>query len=253
MISRIFLAVVGVAVGDAAPAASPPSAVLDLNGWKLTLPYDTERKGNPDEVVHPELATFEDESCFFTAPSGEAVVFRASCDGSGTVNSKYPRSELREMKPGGKDEIGWGTDDGSLHVMELDLAVTHTPDTKPHVVCAQIHDEDDDVIMVRIEGEKTLIERKGDSDLKVRSDYQLGDRFKLRIEAGGGRVRVFYNGELQMDWAALKKGCYFKAGCYTQSNRDQEDSSGSYGEVEIYRIQVTHEPNGVRSKSALAN
>jgi poly(beta-D-mannuronate) lyase len=226
-----------------APAAEPrlPSSILDLDAWKLTLPYNTDRKGDPDEVVQPELETFQDPTCFRASESGDAVVFHAACDGEETENSKYPRSELREMKPGGKDEAGWSTDGKKRHLMEAELAITHLPEVKPHVVCAQIHDEKSDIIMVRLEGKKLFVERKNAEDVELDSDYKLGDRFKLRVLATGGRVKVWYNGQPRMDWETSNKKCYFKAGCYPQSNAKKGEPEGAYGEVVIHRLGVTHE------------
>jgi len=240
MISRALLLLSLLASTASLSAAEIPSAVLDLSGWKLTLPYNTARKGDPDEVVQPELATFQDPTCFYTSNSGDAVLFRASCAGLGTENSKFPRSELREMKAGGKDEIYWSTNDGLSHVMEIEQAITHTPDVKQHVVCAQIHDKEDDVMMVRLEKSKLFIERNDLDDVPLDSDYHIGDRFKLRIATGDGHIKVWYNDELKMDWEVSRKSSYFKAGCYTQSNVQKGDRPEAYGEVAIYRLQVTH-------------
>lgn len=221
-------------------AAEPPATVLDLSCWKLTLPYDTPRKGNPDEVLQPELATFQDRSCFFTADSGSAVVFRAACGGLGTENSNYPRSELREMQAGGKDELEWSTDDPANHVMEVRLAITSVPEVKRHVVCAQIHDDEDDVIMIRLEKKKLFIERNDADDVPLDDDYKLGEPFTLRIIAGNGRIRVGYDNEPKMDWQVSKKRCYFKVGCYTQSNVHKGDLPEAAGEVVVHRLNVAH-------------
>jgi len=43
------------------------------------------------------------------------------------------------------------------------------------------------------------------------------------------------------DCIAGKEGCYFKAGCYTQSNTDKGDTPKSCGEVVMYGLEVTHE------------
>ena len=221
-------------------AAQPPAAVLDLAQWKLTLPFNTERKGNPDEVLQPELATFQDPTCFFTSAAGDAIVFRAACGGLGTENSSYPRSELREMQADGKDEISWSTDDSLIHLLEAELAITRTPEVKPHLVCAQIHDDEDDVIMIRLENKKLFVERNDADDVRLDGDYQLGSRFTLRIVAGNGRVKVWYNDQLKMDWEVVKKRCYFKVGCYTQSNIKKGDRGEAAGEVELHRLRVTH-------------
>ena len=215
--------------------------LFNLDQWKLTLPYDTGRKGRPDEVLQPELQTFRDPNCFFVSQQGDAFVFRASCGGLATVASKYPRCELREMQANGKDEVGWSTDDGRRHVMLIEQAISHVPEVKPHVVCAQIHDSSDDVIMIRLEGKKLFVERNGGEDVRLDSNYELGKTFVLQIATGDGRIQVLYNGESKMDWEVSKDDCYFRAGCYTQSNVKKGDSPDAYGEVVIFRLQVHHD------------
>lgn len=238
---RFVAVVVGtlLTVGSSGRAfAQVPAEVLDLRAWKLTLPYDTSRKGNPDEVTQPELKSFADASCFFVSEAKQAVVFRAVCGGLGTENSKYPRSELREMKADGKDEMEWSTKGTEERVLVVKQAITHTPDVKRHVVCAQIHDADNDLIMVRLENSKLIVERNGADDVLLDKEYRLGEPFQLRIVAGGGRVQLWYNEVRKMDWKIDRSGCYFKVGCYTQSNVKKGDKPTAYGEVEVYELSV---------------
>ncbi len=167
-------------------------------------------------------------------------MLRARCDGVTSKNSEYPRSELREMKRDGKSEASWGTADGKIHSILVVQAITQTPAVKKHVVCAQIHDAKDDVMMVRLEGKKLFIERNKSGDITLDHNYKLGTMFKLKIQAGAGRIKVWYNGSLKMDWELSRTGCYFRVGCYTQSNTKKGDRPDSYGEVVIYKLQVTH-------------
>jgi len=227
-------------VGLCGDAAEPPARVIDLSCWKLTVPYNTERKGNPDEIVQPELNTFLDTSCFIATKSKDGVVFRARCDGLTTKNSQYPRSELREMERGGKNEASWGTADGKIHSLVVVQAITQTPAVKKHVVCTQIHDAKNDIMTVRLESSKLFIERGKSGDIELNDKYELGTRFKLTIRASGSRVKVWYNDSLKMDWEVERTGCYFKVGCYTQSNTKKGDRPDSYGEVVIHKLQVTH-------------
>lgn len=244
----VVLLLVAAATAVAASSDTPqeqlatPAAVLDLSAWKLTLPYNTTRRsGNPDEVVQPELARFVDEENFYVSESGDCVHFRAACDGRGTTNSKYPRSELREMAPGGKDEASWGTSDGVAHVFEAEFAVLQLPATKEHVVCAQIHGDEDDVLMVRVEDDSLFIERHEESDVILDSEYEMGKRFKLRLLAEGGRIKAWHDGDEVMDWEVAAERCYFKAGCYTQSNQNYEEKEGAFGKVAIYQLYVNHQ------------
>jgi hypothetical protein len=215
-------------------AVEPPAQVFDLGAWKLTLPVDTDLPGRPDEIVQPQLATFFDPEHFFT--KDRAIVFRAPCGGVPTRGSTYPRCELREMAAGGKAEIAWSTADDVLHTLTLKASITHIPARKPHVVCAQIHDAKSDLLMIRLEGEKLFIERGEGGDVMLDRHYQLGTPFDVKIEAGQGRVKTWFNGEEKMDWPIQRSGCYFKAGCYTQSNPDRGDDPAAYGEVIIYEL-----------------
>lgn len=240
MIYRLTLALLIASLAATCSAEVHPADILDLETWKLTLPYDTQRPGDPDEVLMPELARFADASCFFATESGDAVIFRASCDGEQTENSKYPRSELREMDFSGEDEASWSVEGGDIHSLELELAITQLPKRKQHVVCMQIHDDLDDLLMVRLEDHKLFIERSNAKDVRLDSAYKLGERFTLRLVASEGRIKAWYNGKPKMDWKVNNRGCYFKAGCYTQSNYKIEQQEGSYGEVVVYRLELLH-------------
>lgn len=227
-----------VLVSLTALAAETPGKILDLTAWKLTLPIDTPHPGRPDEILAPALTAFVAPGLFDANADSTAVLFRAPCGGFTTNGSGYPRCELREMLPGGKDEIAWSTTDDTIHSLSATLAITHLPAVKPHVVCAQIHDAKDDLLMVRLEGKKLLVERNRDQDVVLDENYKLGTMFHLRIEAGGGQVRVVYNDTQKLDWTVARRGCYFKAGCYTQSNVKKGDLPNDYCEVQIRHLQI---------------
>jgi hypothetical protein len=224
-----------------ASANTVPAKVLDLSAWKLTLPIIKEGNKNAVEVKQPQLASFSNAGYFFSDEGDKAVVFRAACGGNTTPNSKYPRCELREMTSDGKGRASWETDSKLAHTMTMRVAVTHTPVVKPHVVCAQIHDSGDDLIMIRLEGKHLFVERKPFEDVSINRNYKLGTPFDLKIEAKNGRVKVWCDGDEKMDWEVSAEGCYFKAGCYTQSNIQKGDNEKAYGEVKIYSLEIKHE------------
>lgn len=212
------------------PAPAYPSQVFDLSIWKLTLP--TGSSGDPDEVKQPALATYSSE--YFHTVDGPGVLFKAPQKGVTTPNSKNTRSELREMKPGGKDNASW-----SSGTMEAILAFTHLPSSKPHVVGMQIHDKDDDVSVLRLEG-TDLWTTNGDNThgTKIMSGYQLGTKIKVKVVAGGGKIYWYLN-DSPDPVATLSKsvsGGYFKAGAYQQAG----NSGSDYGEVIIYSLSVSH-------------
>ncbi len=104
---------------------------------------------------------------------------------------------------------------------------------------AQIHDAKSDLIEVRVERGKLFVQRDKASDAELDANYQLGTFFELKIVAGQGHVLAFYNGVQKMDWEVSRKGCFFKAGCYTQSNVEKGDAADAYGEVAIRKLGVT--------------
>jgi hypothetical protein len=215
-----------------------PAKLIDLSCWKLTLPVDTERPGTPDEILQPELAGFSKRPYFHADSTRGALILRAPCGGVPTKGSNYPRCELREMNADGRTPAAWGIGGDTVHVLVMRAAVTAVPAARKHLVVAQIHDARNDVLMIRLESPKFIIERSGQPDIVLEPKYRLGDPFELRIEAGESRIAVWWNGDMKLDEPTTRPGCYFKAGCYTQSNPDKGDSAESFGEVAIYELQV---------------
>lgn len=214
--------------------------IFALDIWKLTIPLDDDGDGEADEVTMPTLRYFEDPDFFFLSKEKDAIVFRSQCGAPATKNSSYPRSELREMEKGGKEKASWGTNDGRVHNLTIKAAITAVPEKKPHVVCAQIHDAKDDLLMVRLEGKKLFIERNDLEPVMLDENYELGTFFNLMIIADNGRIRALFEQKQVMEWKIDADELYFKAGCYTQSNTEKGDKADSYGEVAIQALYVTH-------------
>jgi poly(beta-D-mannuronate) lyase len=188
-------------------------------------------------VGQSALLTFNDPRFFHPTPECDGVVFEAPCLGVTTSNSRYPRSELRELV-GGK-EARWNVGTGT-HTMIITQAITHLPAVKREVVAGQIHDADDDVVMIRLEGRRLLVSPVGTI---LDSAHELGTRFTVKLVAGGGRIKVFHDdmSTPRVDIASAAVGCYFKAGVYTQSNTTTGDAPEAYGQVVIYDLQVSHQ------------
>ena len=222
-----------------APTGAPevPGQLLDLANWKLTLP--TGQEGRPEEIVQPALSSFTDDF-FRLNDARDGVVFTANAGGVTTSGSSYPRSELREMN--GQELASWSNTAGT-HTLRLREAVTQLPAVKPHVVAAQIHDADDDVIEVRVEGQRLLVQyNDGDDDATLDPAYALGTPYDLEIAAADGHIRVSYNGTQKADIVTSGSGWYFKAGSYVQSNLSRGDAPDAQGQVVLYALQVEHTP-----------
>lgn len=237
---RTALLLLPLTVTTAVLAKNHASDVFSLKIWKLTIPLDDDGDEKPDEISTEDLRYFEDPDFFFLSKTKDSIVFRAKCGAPTTTNSSYPRCELREMTEGGEEKASWGTNDGMVHNMTFTAAIHRVPEKKPHVVCAQIHDEEDDLLMVRLEGEKLFLERNDLEPIYLSKDYELGTFFTLMIIADNGRIRALYEDEVIMEWPIKRDGLYFKAGCYTQSNVKKGDDPDDFAEVEIQALYVTH-------------
>jgi poly(beta-D-mannuronate) lyase len=210
------------------PIAVKPSQVLDLADWKLNLPEHRQ------QVTQPALTGFSDEAFRVV----EAVQFSATCGGEPEPGSQFPRSELREMNADGS-LASWSTTSGE-HQMDLTQRVTHLPLVQPKLVCGQIHGVATYLILVVLDGQRLYVKYKNAVVGVLDRDYQLGTYFALSVQARRGYVDIFYNGAHLVHQAMVEDQCYFKAGCYLQSNTSLGDLPTAYGQVEITSLVLTH-------------
>jgi len=222
-------------------SASIPSQLLPLTAWKLTLPVNTSHDGDPDQIKQPELNNFQHAQYFFVNSAKNGVVFRAYTTNVTTSNSNYPRSELREMQANGDDEASWSTTSGT-HEMVIQQAITHLPTKLPEVIAGQIHGAGSAYHMLtELREDKRLVVKNKSGVLAVLdANYVVGKPFELKLVAGAGQIKVYYQGALKHTQNVSASGCYFKAGSYAQSNFSIEKTDREYAEVVIYKLSVTH-------------
>jgi poly(beta-D-mannuronate) lyase len=225
-----------------------PGDKFDLSNWKLTLPIDTkEFDGDPDEIEQPDLDNYSDEY-FYYDEKKQAMVFKAIVKGGRTDNTNYTRSELREEAENGD----WNTTEG-IHSLEIEQAVTHLPINKPHVVVGQIHDKNDDVYVIRLEGKYLYANAENDEgDVVLTENYELGTKFKIKFEVQNDETKIYYNDELKNTLKQKYTDSYFKAGAYVQASCTytssdvfaKEDCSDKskipFAQVEIYNLKTCH-------------
>lgn len=86
---------------------SKPADVLDLSGWKISLPIDTNGKGKATQVEEKAISEgYELPGYFYVNEAGDGVVFSSPVKGVLTSkNTTYTRSELREMGRRGDTSI----------------------------------------------------------------------------------------------------------------------------------------------------
>lgn len=212
--------------GPAAPTTKP--GLFSLANWKLTLPIGS--KGSPTEIKQPALASFRDARFFYVNGTGNGIFFKCPGDGVTTKNSKNPRTELREMTVGGGDEAEWSAKSGTNTMI-----ITQKIHAAPHpVVAGQVHDDDDDVCVFRYQSGNLYASDGDNPTATLIGAYVLGTSFEAKFIASGGSIGMYYNGVLKATRSA-GSGCYFKAGCYNQSNGSSGDAL-----VEILGLTVSH-------------
>jgi hypothetical protein len=108
------------------------------------------------------------------------------------------------------------------------------------VVAAQIHDASDDVLQIRLEGQKLMVQYDdGKSEQIIDPDYTLGTPYHVRIVAADSKVDVLYNGQKKAELPLNGSGWYFKIGAYVQANGESGDAN-SVGAVAVHALNVDH-------------
>jgi poly(beta-D-mannuronate) lyase len=148
----------------------PPSGNFELIDWNISIPVDNNNDGKADTIKEIPLSSgYENSEYFYTAADG-GVVFKSKVSGAKTSsNTKFTRSELREMLRRGDTSFStkgvggnnWvfgdapssdrnvsGGVDGTL---DATLAVNHVTTTGSNsqvgrVIVGQIHANDDEPI-----------------------------------------------------------------------------------------------------------
>lgn len=217
---------------------------LALDLWRLQMPVSTRRKGKVDEYGPAELTV----PGFAVPPwyqpgHGNGVRMRAHVGGAVTsARTKHARCEYRELNADGTP-AAWSATDGRTHRLDLRLAVAALPPARPRLVFAQIHDGDDDVAQIGVEGSRVWARFGDDGEDVVFDDtYRAGDALTVSLEVFLDTVRVYHGDEWVMSHPVTGTSLYFKAGCYVQSTAEREGNPGAYGEVVLYEARPTHGP-----------
>lgn len=134
------------------------------------------------------------------------------------------------------------------HTMALCQQVNTLPKRKPEVVAGQIHDAAGYVLLIWVRGNgdgttaRVVARVMGQDDVELTPNYLLGTNMNLKIVAEDGLIRVASGFGLTASFPWTDGGCYFKAGCYTQSNLTTVtgEDPASYGEVLIRQLALTH-------------
>ena len=240
--------VLGITSADAAalnPAVAP-GGNFNLGVWSLQLPSGS--PGSPTTIQPAQLKGadgYTNPAYFFTDKNDGSMTFWAPEKGVTTPNSKYARSELREMNADGS-AASWRL--AGSHRLDANLRIPSVtknvcvgqihlgsggPSTKPLM---ELYYRPNGDIYAGIE-----ISPDGGQNLHKVGNVPLGTRWTYRIAvAGGNKINVTVDGSTTsypIPSSFNPYGMYFKAGSYNQSS-SQSTSNGA--KVKFYTLTVTH-------------
>ncbi|MCF6240747.1 MAG: polysaccharide lyase family 7 protein [Bacteroidales bacterium] len=236
----------------------PSDIIPELKYWKIHLPVDANGNDNSNIInVHErnrnsyqvkKLIDFDYKPYFYVERN--EVVFKAPCAGATTKNSKFPRSELRQLVGGGSNY--WSV--YKYQKLELLLRVTHTPIERPEVCMTQIHGPNDEPLRFQFHATKGLNIVWNEYNTEFFGDrvtYKLGQALKVKVEVDKGKINFFVtnletNESYSKTWISSDTFAYFKVGCYTQSSiflnqikkEYRNEPADAYGEVRVKSIHL---------------
>lgn len=179
----------------------------------------------------------------YFAEQSKELVFHAPVKGAQTPNAGGPRSELKETQG-----TRWNPRSG-MHSMTLNQKLSETPKgTSPRVVIGQVHDEEENLILVKYYGPKNANGSSDTGTIQVEFNhsssawsktYTLDGKYKLttpfevsiRIQNNKGYVSYSKNGmgtPVSFEQTLYPQGAtaYFKVGAYTQKGSPDQKLSG---------------------------
>lgn len=227
-----------------APPRVPKPSGIDTTPWKWTGP--TGEPGHPDEVY--PINGFQVDP-WFVQRNGH-LIFRSNAGGVKTGNSVHARSEFREMD--GDEKAKWDTNDGRDHTLFGELAITALPPHIPIVVFGQCHDLLDDVFMLAAVGSqedderfdvqiwRSLGKNQGNKKEPVLRDVRLNSFFNYQMLFTEAGFFLEINGVKVYEYGGAWEDCYWKAGCYPQTNVAKGEKPNAYGEVDYAGLLLGH-------------
>lgn len=172
---------------------------------------------------------------YFYLDSNSDVVFKQLVEnGHTSANTKYSRTELRELQPNGTSNAAWDGRTGT-HYMQGRSKIDHVPSAKPWVCFFQVHDSSSDLARVQTEDGAIICRRTppGGSEIRtvIASSYTIGAWIDWEMRIVSGTLTVKLNGATVLTAAGMgETGCYFKFGCYNQVSNASDGGGASPGE-----------------------
>lgn len=192
----------------------------------------------------------------------DVAVFSAPLGGATTsTNTQYARDELREYERDGTTKMAFDPKTGDHWIEGIYRIYGLSGLQKPGVCVQQMHDPNDDVIMVRTELSggvpQLVLNYNGSKVATLNSNYVDGTEFYLKIRVNAGTPSVYYTTNLASIpstpvttspassgfFSSASTGWYSKTGSYNQTNESTDpnvDPDASIIRVEIRELKHWH-------------
>lgn len=221
--------------------ALAPGQIFNLSHWKLQLPIIDPSTGKIQEILQPALTTYN-SSFFYADPHSAAMTFWCPESGRTTPGSSFPRTELRELAPGG-DWTFLGT-----HFMNATVRVLQVPPQTGKVAIGQIHTDGSGSCSVIAE----LMWSRGSVYVSARNSacsaisfslgsYALGAPVAFSLAIVGKSLYATANqstaGPYVYTWLNTSTRLYFKQGDYVQEHGPSPTAGGL---LQTLALSVTH-------------
>ena len=257
-------------------------ADIDFTNWKVTLPVDEDSNGSPDEYKPNVLIN----GGYRNIPAVQPFMFDDTVDSSiifytfpetSTTNSKYSRTELRELIASTDSKLNWTLDTGGTlkgKLKMIEISKDNSSSRKYHrTIVMQIHGiiSIDDmqkhgflsnngpplIKMTWIDGDLWVFKKSlknestsGDALLDVSSatwideKYNMGtvgfNEFNLRITATKGKIELQLNNETPYIYKDVSLDKWPFQNYYKAGNYLTTTDSGAFSKLKYYSLSVSH-------------
>lgn len=243
---------------DDASLPATMSAILRLGRsdglTKVNLGVDFRKNDGPDgrrgTHVDHDLAKIENNLVvpgYADVRTDVGAVRLTSYVGAATTpHSTHSRTEYRELDENGMDKASWSSRSGRHYVWCRGAIIRLAPG-RPHMAIAQVHDADDDVATIRVEGSK-VVSTFGDHGRPgtLATSLETGRIHEWMIEtirSEGSTVIRYYWDDMSTPKATQTyeggSGNYFKFGNYHQSTTSDDERGDSFV-LDLYDSEVWH-------------
>lgn len=222
--------------------------MINLKMWNWTGDVDANGKKTGEAKEYPATG-------HVTPNADGSVTFVAHVDGATTSGSKYPRSELREIKTDGS-LAAWNLSQGGTMTatLRVDAIPNLKDDTVGKAVIGQIHGKDNELI--RLYWNNGVINFHNDISGADHKEHEftffklpvipIGKAFSYKIDArvNALTVEIHLDGNIyletipQLDAKWASDSLYFKAGVYLGENVSQ--GATGYGQVTFTALDYSH-------------